>query len=405
MKFTPYALVLAAAVTSVSAQAQVTRELITTVNFPVAITSAGDARLFITEKLGKIRVVDETGTLLTTPFLDIDARASGSQFDERGLFSCAFHPDYATNGIFYVNYTNNSGNTVISRFSRSSGNPNLADSTSEQILITINQDFSNHNGGQLQFGPDGMLYIGMGDGGSGGDPNCRAQNRNTLLGKMLRLDVNQNFNTSPYYGIPADNPFIGEGNPMDKVWALGVRNPWRFSFDRNNGDLWIADVGQIQIEEVNHIPFSDGGGQNFGWKIMEGKSCYTGSNSLPDADCPTLVPCNDPSLTLPVTEYWHTGGRVSVTGGYVYRGSRAPSLIGKYVFADYGSGEIFVFDETLIDNPATTTVDERITVLEATGSTISTFGEDNMGELYVAVGDSIYLLKEPISAVDEWLVY
>ncbi|MGF1571488.1 MAG: PQQ-dependent sugar dehydrogenase [Sumerlaeia bacterium] len=406
MKLQTTLLTTAALVLVTTAQAQVNRTLVATVNFPVAITSAGDDRLFITEKLGRIRVVDESGNLLPTPFLDIDARASGTQFDERGLLSTAFHPNYATNGFFYVNYTNNSGSTVISRFSRSASNPNLADSTSEQILLTIPQDFSNHNGGQIQFGPDGMLYVGMGDGGSAGDPNCRAQSRNSLLGKMLRLDVNQNFNTAPYFGIPADNPFIGEGNPMDKVWGLGLRNPWRFSFDRTNGDLWIADVGQDQLEEVNHVPFSEGGGQNFGWKIMEGQNCYTGTSSLPDADCPVLPICNDASLTLPVTQYNHSFGRQSITGGYVYRGPSAPSLLGKYVFADYVTGEIFVFDSSLTDNPATTNVDERITVLEDTPEFVTTFGEDNLGNLYVAVGNSVYLLSEPpASTVNGWTIY
>jgi glucose/arabinose dehydrogenase len=393
------------ALTTSAAHAALVYTPVGTFDFPLAITHAGDGRLFITEKFGRIRILQPDGTVLTTPFLDIDARASGSSQDERGLLSVAFHPNYATNGFFYVNYTNNAGSTVISRFSVSTNNPNVADSNSERILLTINQDFSNHNGGQIQFGPDGMLYVGMGDGGSAGDPNCRAQSRNSLLGKMLRLDVNQNINTTPFHGIPAGNPFIAEGNIMDKVWALGLRNPWRFSFDRETGDLWLGDVGQDVQEEVHFVAFGSGGGQNFGWKIMEGTSCYSGVNgsAASDADCPAnLPPCNSPLLTPATTYYTHTAGRGSITGGYVYRGAQAPQLYGKYIFADYLTGEIFSFDRTAVDNPATTTVDERISLVVDRSGTVAAFGEDLEGNLYFCNGNTVFLIT---STVNAWAVY
>ena len=234
---------------------------------PVDISNAGDGsnRLFIVERVGVIKII-ENGSILATPFLDIDSQVlSGG---ERGLLGLEFHPDYETNGYFFVNYTNNSGTTTISRFKVSNGNANIADPASEKIMITISQPFPNHNAGDLKFSPiDSLLYIPMGDGGSGGDPGCRSQDSTLLLGKMLRIDVDQNENTSPYYGIPANNPYISFPNVPDEIWAFGLRNPWRFAFDSKTGDMWIADVGQNAIEEVNFTSVASTGGE----RIMAGQ--------------------------------------------------------------------------------------------------------------------------------------
>ncbi len=262
-----------------------------------SIANAGDGRLFLTTQTGRILIV-ENGTPRSQPFLDI--RDLITTDGERGLLSVAFHPRYAENGFFFVNYTNLQGNTVIARYQVAAANPNQADPASARILLTIEQPYSNHNGGQLQFGPDGYLYIGMGDGGSGGDPECRAQKPDTLLGKMLRIDVDQNVATPPYYGIPASNPFRGPGAPPDEIWASGVRNPWRFSFDRETGDLWIADVGQNRREEIDFQPASSHGGENYGWKVMEGTICSSRDS------CPASTPaCDSAAFTPPVLEYDH----------------------------------------------------------------------------------------------------
>ncbi|MEQ8954414.1 MAG: PQQ-dependent sugar dehydrogenase [Gammaproteobacteria bacterium] len=278
---------------------------------PVDIASAGDGsgRLFILEQSGRIRIHDGQN-LLVTPFLDIDSRVGSG--GERGLLGIAFHPDYSSNGQFFLNYTNNSFDTVIARFQVSSDS-NLADPNSEQILLTIQQPFSNHNGGQLVFGPDGYLYIGMGDGGSGGDPQNNAQNPQSLLGKMLRIDVDSG---SPY-AIPADNPFAQDDFTLDEIWALGLRNPFRFSFDRISGDLFIADVGQDAIEEVHLHRVNTASGENYGWRLMEGSQCFNPSSN-----------CNNGALTLPAFEYSHSGGRCSITGGFRYRGKRNSALAG-----------------------------------------------------------------------------
>lgn len=358
---------------------------------PISIHHAGDSRLFFVEQAGRIKIL-ENGQVLSTPFLNISSIVGSG--GERGLLSMAFHPDYDENGHFYVNYTNLSGDTVIARYTVS-GDPNVADPGSAAVLLTITQPFGNHNGGQLQFGPDGHLYIGMGDGGSSDDPQCYSQRPDTKLGKMLRLDVNQNMETSPYHGIPADNPYVGGTEPPPEVWAFGLRNPWRFSFDRDNGDIWIADVGQNLWEEVNHIPATQHvGGINYGWAIMEGDNCFVGFN---DTNCPEgLPPCDDPSLTPPVYEYANAGGRCSVTGGFVYRGNLMPSYQGMYFFGDYCSAEVFVLD------PATYTSEVAI---ESLGFGLTTFGEDADGELYFAVGNTIYRLEEPTAATDTWRVY
>ncbi|HKI03625.1 MAG TPA: PQQ-dependent sugar dehydrogenase [Thermoanaerobaculia bacterium] len=338
------------------------------------VTHAGDARLFVTLRDGRIVILDN-GTARSQPLLDI--RGLIATVGEGGLLSTAFHPRFAQNGFFFVNYTNTSGDTVIARYQVSAGDPNRADPASARTLLTIDQPFSNHNGGQLQFGPDGYLYIGMGDGGAAFDPACRAQKPGELLGKMLRIDVDQNVSAAPFYGIPAGNPFRGPGDPLDEVWASGLRNPWRFSFDRQTGDLWIADVGQNQREEIDFQPANSRGGENYGWKVMEGTVC-----SSTDA-CPASTPrCDSSAFTPPVLEYDHGGG-CSVTGGYVYRGSRVAALRGVYLFGDFCSGTIW----------AASRQGSGFTVRTVPGQLpqLVTFGEDQAGELYAAtLGGSLF---------------
>ncbi len=321
---------------------------------PVAITHAGDGsgRLFLTLQSGQVRVFDG-GQLLPTPFLDIRRRISNG--GERGLLSVAFHPDYGANGLFYVYYTNLEGSIVIAQYSVSA-NPDVADPTSEVVRLTIpHPDAANHNGGQLQFAPDGCLYAGVGDGGGGGDLPNNAQNPDTLLGKLLRLD--------PASGLPCA---AAPGNPFgDRIWALGLRNPWRFSFDRATGDLYIGDVGQNSWEEVNVQPAGSAGGQNYGWRRMEGSHCFNPSSN-----------CNDGTLTLPIVEYGHTNGNCSITGGYRYRGTGIPGLAGTYLYADFCSGRIWGATEAGGSWTATELLDA--------GFQVSSFGEDEAGELYVA---------------------
>jgi glucose/arabinose dehydrogenase len=321
---------------------------------PVYLTHAGDERLFVLEQRGLIRII-ENGQLLAQPFLDIEARV-GDTSNEQGLLSVAFAPAYSSNGRFFVNYTNNNGDTVISRFQVSS-DPNTADPDSELILLTIPQPFGNHNGGQLQFGPDGYLYIGMGDGGSQGDPQDNGQNPNTLLGGILRLDVNQ----EPY-GSPANNPFANQ-TARSEMWAIGLRNPWRFSFDRLTGDLFIADVGQNTWEEINFQPANSSGGENYGWNILEGNHCYQGSN------------CATDGLQAPIFEYDHNFG-CSITGGYVYRGQQFPELSGNYFVADYCTGIIW----SLFHEANGTWTNREVL---RSNLVVSSFGEDVQGELYV----------------------
>jgi len=330
-----------------------------------AITNAGDERLFVTVQTGEIRIVSGGG-VLPTPFLDITSLVLCC--GERGLLSTAFHPNYRENGLFFVYYTDDAGDLEIVRYRRSASDPNRADPSTRAVLLTIPHPVNaNHNGGQLQFGPDGYLYIGTGDGGSANDPPCNAQRDDVLLGKLLRIDVDQNVSSPPFYGIPASNPFAEPGGARDEIWAKGLRNPWRFSFDRLTGDLWIGDVGQDQREEIDFQPRASQGGENYGWKLMEGTRCGDGG----DSGCPVGVPpCNSPAFIRPVYEYTHAEG-CSVSGGYVYRGTLVPVLAGHYLYGDYCSGRLWADGEALAP--------------VAPG--LSTFGEDAAGELYLGTQD------------------
>ncbi|MEJ2431322.1 MAG: PQQ-dependent sugar dehydrogenase [Deltaproteobacteria bacterium] len=335
------------------------KPIVTGLARPVAITHAGDGsgRLFITLKGGKTIIYDGS-KVLTEPFIDLSSFVSTNS--ERGLLSIAFHPSYESNGFFFVDYTDTDGNTVIARYTVSS-DPNLADPNSASVILNITQPFQNHNGGQLQFGPDGYLYIGMGDGGSGGDPLNNAQNPNSLLGKILRIDVD---GALPY-AIPTSNPFVNDPGIRDEIWALGLRNPWRFSFDRQTGDLFIGDVGQKTWEEVDFQPATSPGGENYGWRLMEGTHCYN-----PSTDC------NDGTLTLPIIEYDHSVG-CSITGGYRYRGTLIPDLFGVYLYADYCAGRVWGAEE---DGNGGWMVTDFLD----TDFRITAFGEDEAGEIYIA---------------------
>lgn len=325
------------------------------------IASAGDDRLFIVEQAGRIWILDGS-TRLDSAFLNITGRVTSSS-NEQGLLGLAFHPDYENNGYFYVNYTTGTGgNTRISRFSVRTDDPDRADPDSELIILIQSQPLANHNGGCLKFGPDGYLYIGMGDGGGAGDPQNRSQNKTSLLGKMLRIDVN----TGATYTVPADNPFVEDDTYAPEIWALGLRNPWRFSFDRLTGDLWISDVGQSAREEINFQPASSAGGENYGWRCYEGNLTYNTSG------------CSGPSAyTFPVYEYNHVGGGRSVTGGFVYRGTEFPALYGKYIFSDFINGEFFIL-----------TPQEEGSVQAfrqlGTQSLVATFGENDAGDIFGA---------------------
>jgi glucose/arabinose dehydrogenase len=333
---------------------------------PLLLTHAGDGsgRIFVVGQDGGIWIV-ENGAPRVEAFLDITEQV-GSSGNEQGLLGLAFHPDYENNGIFFVHYSDLNGDTVVSRF-QVSGDANLADPASETILLQYDQPYPNHNGGQIEFGPDGYLYIGLGDGGSGGDPQGNGQSLDTLLGKILRIDVNSG---SPY-GIPADNPFVNDGG-LPEIWAYGLRNPWRFSFDRATGDLFIGDVGQGEWEEIDFLPAGIVGGTNLGWNYLEGTHPYEGE--APDG----LVP--------PVTEYNHGSG-CSVTGGYVYRGAAMPEWQGVYIYGDYCSGQIF----GLVQHEDGAW-ESRL--LFETGFELTSFGEDESGELYALDrGGSVYQLQ------------
>jgi len=366
------AAVLALATTPAHAQVDLTIELVTSgFSAPTYLTAPiGDAqRLFVVEQnSGLIRII-RNGQILPTPFLDVGALISGT--GERGLLGMAFHPDYANNGRFFINYTQNVtggpgalGDTVVAEYAVSASDPDVADPTLVQVILSVSQPFLNHNGGGMQFGPDGMLYIGMGDGGSGNDPGNRAQNTNQQLGKMLRLDVDV---ASPF--LPPDNPFAGGGGDP-AIWMRGLRNPWRFSFDRLTGDLWIGDVGQFDVEEIDFVAGGGVGGENFAWRCMEGNDC-TGL---------TGCVCFDAVLTDPIHTYGHNTGGCSVTGGYVYRGSEIPALQGTYFFADFCSSEVWTLEES---GGAAINFTDRTAELSGPIGLVSSFGEGGTGELYI----------------------
>ena len=337
-------------------------------NFPVLVTSApGDAsRLFVVEKGGTVRVI-KNGTLLPTPFIDLRGRVTTGS--EQGLLGLAFHP---TDGRVVLSFTvpgaTGGGRSQVSTF-RPGLNPDVLDPATEQLVITVDQPYANHNGGHVAFGPDGYLYVGFGDGGSGGDPQGHGQDRTDLLGSLLRLDLDHGLP----YTIPATNPFVGQAGMRGELWNWGLRNPWRFSFDRATGDLYIADVGQNAWEEVDVQPATSARGENYGWAIMEGNHCY-GRNS-----------CNKTGLVLPVTEYGHGDG-CSITGGYVYRGQAIPELAGTYFYGDYCDGWIrsFVYRNGAATSPSSwPTLDTK--------QRITSFGEDAAGEIYVVLANgSIY---------------
>lgn len=338
---------------------------------PLYLTHAGDDRLFVIEQAGVIRIIDEAGALLETPFLDIRDRVGSTQL-EQGLLGLAFHPDYKNTGAFFVNYTNLAGDTHISRFMVEPGDPNRANPDSETLLLSFEQPFPNHNGGQIAFGPDGYLYIGVGDGGSANDPLNSGQDLGTLLGTILRLEVDP---SGTNYGIPVTNPFVENETGRGEVWAWGLRNPWRFSFDRLTGDLFIADVGQNLWEEIHFQQADSPGGENYGWNILEGSHCFLGN------------PCDSTGLEYPIFEYSHEEG-CSITGGYMYRGAQYLDLYGNYFVADFCQGTIWrLFQEKSGSWIAAVVYDSPYV--------ISSFGEDAAGELYVIdhTGGSIYQLR------------
>jgi hypothetical protein len=373
---------------------------------PLFVTAPpGDPRLFIVQQNGRVRIL-RNGTVLETDFLNVSTLLEGSPsgFDERGLLGLAFAPDYDQSGVFYVNYTRFSDSrTFIERY-QASADPNEADAGSGESVLEIQQPFSNHNGGHLAFGPDGMLYIGLGDGGGAGDPQENAQDDGTLLGKMLRIDVSGGPGTT--YTVPSDNPFVGAGDPLDEIWAKGLRNPYRYSFDRSTGDLYIGDVGQNSREEVDVQPSTSTGGENYGWDIMEGSICFE-----------PMTGCNMSGLVLPVDDYAHVNGRCSVTGGYVYRGS-ITEIQGRYFFGDFCTAQIW----TLVWDGGggfTSLQDRTAELVPDVGSIggIAGFGEDGSGELYIvdrgsgSNGEVFKIVQEavepplPVPALPRWALY
>lgn len=364
-----------------TASAQTTIQLqqfATGFSFPILATSARDGsnRLFVVERTGKIQLMTPgTTSPLPTPFLDLTAKVltSNGIGDERGLLGLAFHPQFKTNRRFFVNYTRRpDGATVVSEFTASAANPNVAE-TAEKPILTVTQPFSNHNGGMIDFGKDGFLYIGMGDGGSANDPGNRSQNIEELLGKFLRIDVDTPNGAVPY-SSPSTNPFSGATPGRDEIYSTGWRNPWRWSFDRQTGELYAGDVGQNAIEEIDIVTL----GGNYGWRVLEGTRC---TNLGPAA-------CSTPGFVAPIYEYAQGGGRCSVTGGYVYRGTRGTLMPGTYVFGDYCTGEIFLRENgsvrMALDSPYS----------------ISSFGEDEAGELYLVhlgsgANGAVYRITNP----------
>ncbi|WP_179952304.1 PQQ-dependent sugar dehydrogenase [Marinicella rhabdoformis] len=380
-------------------------EFIVSISSNLGVRHANDqtGRKFVLAQGGTIRIIDEQDNLIATPFLDITSKvASGG---ERGLLGLAFHPDFANNGYFFVNYTKantNFGDTIIERYQASKKDPNVAEPSTATLLMRIEQDFSNHNGGNIEFGPDGYLYIGMGDGGSGGDPNGRAQDLNSALGKMLRIDVDTNSpptnpGTDPNsgaqcpqetgnYSVPADNPFIANPNACKEIWAYGLRNPWRWSFDKDNGDLYIGDVGQSGSsarEEINFQAAASAGGEHYGWNCREGLGPYNGGSTC-------LNPL--PTMQDPILLKDHNNGRCSVTGGYNYRGP-VTSIQNRYFYADYCSGQIWI-----AENDGSWVEDEWIG--HGASGNIKSFGEDEAGNIYITSGNNIYRITGDIPVSD-----
>ncbi len=324
---------------------------------PVLLTHAGDGsgRSFVVELTGRVMVIDD-GEPLPVPFLDVrDLVSTGG---ERGLFAIAFPPDFAETGRFYIDYTDRAGDSVVARY-RVSADPDVADPDSAEVILRVKQPFSNHNGGQIAFGPDGYLYVALGDGGSGGDPQNNGQDLGTLLGTILRIDVS----TATGYTVPDDNPFVGRAGARPEIWDYGLRNPWRFSFDALTGELYIADVGQNAWEELNVEPAGNGG-RNYGWRLYEGSHPYP----------PGTDGASTEGLTMPVVEYARDAGK-SITGGFVYRGERSRDLAGVYFYADYVSGRLWALSRSA-DGWRNVEVAE-------TGMPIAGFGQDTDGEVYV----------------------
>ncbi|HCR76247.1 MAG TPA: cadherin [Chryseobacterium sp.] len=342
-----------------NAQSITLEEFATGFTAPVEIAHANDSRMFVVQQNGIIKILQSNGTVNSTNFLNISSKITYG--GERGLLGLAFHPQYPTNGYFFVYYNDTGGNITVARYTRSSANPDVADPATEKIILNIPKPFDNHNGGSIHFAPDGYLWVVTGDGGSGGDPNNNAQNKNSLLGKLLRLDIN----STGAYNIPSGNPFVGIDG-ADEVWAYGLRNAWKFNFDTVSGNVMIADVGQGQIEEINRMPLTQAG-INYGWR------CYEGNNTYNTAGCPAQS-----TMTFPVAAYDHSGGKCSITGGYVYRGTQFPALQGRYFFADYCSTQIGSLNS-----------DDSITWTSAfSGNNFSTFGVNNQNELFVAAVNS-----------------
>jgi glucose/arabinose dehydrogenase len=357
--------------------------VITGLTRPVYVTHAGDGsgRIFVVEQTGYIRIF-KNGALLSTPFLDVHSRVSCC--GEQGLLSVAFPPGYESKGYFYVDYTNTSGNTVVARYHVNPTNPDVAITSTEQIVLAVSQPFANHNGGQLAFGPhDGYLYIGLGDGGSGGDPGNRAQNPDELLGKLLRIDVETGNPVT--YTIPVTNPYTQTAGYRGEVWALGLRNPWRFSFDRQTQALYVGDVGQSSWEEIDYQPVSSPGGENYGWRCYEGNHAYNTTGCGPAGN-----------YTSPVFEYSHTLG-CSVTGGFVYRGVVYPRMQGVYFYGDACSGRIWglKFDGSSWQNT-------QLSQLANASYAITTFGEDEVGNVYIAHynNGTVYQITDPNACCD-----
>ncbi|WP_223789891.1 PQQ-dependent sugar dehydrogenase [Marinicella meishanensis] len=376
-------------------------ELVNSVSGNMGVRHAGDGsgRLFVINQDGAIRVIDDQDNLLATPFLDIDAKVN-SGGNEQGLLGLAFHPNYSSNGYFYVNYTksgSNSGDTIIERYSVSAGDANVADPNSGVVIMRVIQDFANHNGGNILFGPDGYLYIGMGDGGSGGDPLDRGLNLGSALGSMLRIDVDGNNapnhpapvmnedhvcpqDGAGQYGIPADNPFVGTAGACPEIWTYGLRNPWRWSFDRDTGDMFIGDVGQGAREEISFQP-ANGGGENFGWNCREGDIAY---NGCPDSS----------AYTAPILVKTHGSSRCSITGGYRYRGP-VGSIQGDYIYGDYCSGQIWFANNA----GGPWTEDEWSNTGGVNFSfQLTSFGEDEDGNVYIVrrSGDIYRITGDPL---------